>query len=174
VEALQTEDRRAARSRRAILGAFVELVLERRYETIRVGDIVAKADVGRSTFYEHYRSKDDLLHNSMEWLLALIADAAVPGGDEARLRFAVAHFWDNRRLARVVMAHPLGTAVRRALAGLIETRLAASGAGDPDMVPARAVQIAAGQLALLESWTKGEVAASQDQIVAQLQAAARV
>ncbi|MDB5691028.1 MAG: hypothetical protein JWO81_91 [Alphaproteobacteria bacterium] len=168
------EDRRAARTRVAINSAFVALVIETRYDGIRVADIVARAGIGRSTFYEHYRGKDDLLHQSMEWLLALVADAVVPGSDEAALRSAVDHFWGNRRLARAVMAHPLGIAVRRALAALIETRLAASGAGDPDLIRARAIQIAAAQLALLEGWTKGEVTASQEQVVAQLQAAARV
>jgi AcrR family transcriptional regulator len=70
-------DRRTARSRRAITSAFVALVLERRYDAIRVGDIVEKADVGRSTFYEHFRSKDDLLRQSMEGLLARIAGSHV-------------------------------------------------------------------------------------------------
>src|SRR4051812_36054131 len=86
-----TEDRRTARTRRALLAAFVALVQERRYEAIRVGDIVDEADVGRSTFYGHFKSKDDLLRQSMDWLLRILAEAAVPGGDAARLAFAVGH-----------------------------------------------------------------------------------
>jgi AcrR family transcriptional regulator len=40
--------------------ALVELLGERRYEAITIGAIADRADVGRSTFYLHYTSKDDL------------------------------------------------------------------------------------------------------------------
>jgi AcrR family transcriptional regulator len=166
----EMEDRRTARTRRAILGAFVELVLERRYDAIRVGDIIEKADVGRSTFYEHFKSKDDLLRQSMEGLLGIIADAALPGADEAKLSFAVAHFWQNRRLDRAVLAPPLGTSVRRLLESLIEERLG----GDPELARARAVQIAGAQFALLEAWVRGELTASEERIAERLRAAARL
>jgi AcrR family transcriptional regulator len=167
------EDRRAARTRRAIVGAFVALILERRYDSFGIVDIVARADVGRSTFYEHFRNKEELLHHSMEWLLALIADAAVPAADEAGLRVAVSHFWDNRRLARILMEPMIAATMRRSLAGLIEQRLAAA-ASASDLIRARSIQIAAAQLALLESWAKGEVSVTQEQVVAQLRAAARL
>ncbi len=164
------EDRRTARTRRAINSAFVSLVLERRYDTIRIGDIIAKADVGRSTFYEHFRSKDDLLRQSMEGLLAMVADVASPAPDEAKLAFAVSHFWENRRLARIVLAPPTGTMVRRLLERLIEERLV----DDPALARARAIQIAAAQLALLEAWIKGELTASEALMADRFRAAARL
>jgi AcrR family transcriptional regulator len=163
-----TEDRRTARTRRVLLDAFVALVGERRFEAIRVGDIVARADVGRSTFYDHFKSKDDLLRQSMDWLLRILAEAAVPGGDEGRLAFAVGHFWQNRRLARAVLAPPLGASVRRQLEAAIEERLE----GDEKIRRARAVQIAAAQLALLEAWTRGELTASETLVADRLRAAA--
>ena len=53
------QDRRIQRTRSALLQAFVSLLLEpRRYDQIKVGDIVERANVGRSTFYEHFRNKD--------------------------------------------------------------------------------------------------------------------
>src|SRR3982751_3729129 len=152
-----SEDRRTARTRRAILSAFVALVQERRYEAIRVGDIVDEADVGRSTFYDHFKSKDDLLRQSMDWLLRIFAEAAVPGGDDARLAFAVGHFWQNRRLARAVLAPPLGASVRRQRKAAMEGRLE----GEAELRRARAVQIAAAQLALLDAWTRGELNAGE-------------
>src|SRR5947209_3008224 len=132
--ASETEDRRTARTRGAILVAFIALVQERRYDTIRVADIIARANVGRSTFYEHFKSKDDLLRQSMEGLLGIIADAVLADADEAKLALVVAHFWQNRRLARAVLAPPLGASVRRLLESLIEERLG----GEPEMARARA------------------------------------
>lgn len=164
------DDRRTARTRQAILSAFVALVLERRYDAIRVSEIIARADVGRSTFYEHFRSKDDLLRQSMDWLLRILAEAASPGADAARLAFVVGHFWENRRLARAILAPPLGLSVRRQLESLIEESLE----GEAELRRARAVQITAAQLALLEAWTRGELTASEALIAERLRAAARL
>ncbi|MGI5220452.1 TetR/AcrR family transcriptional regulator [Nocardia sp. CA-290969] len=54
-------DRRVRRTREALHRALIELMMERAYDRITVSDVIARADVGRSTFYAHYRDKDDLL-----------------------------------------------------------------------------------------------------------------
>jgi len=53
-------DRRVQRTRERLQKALIELIGERGYEAITIQDIVDRADVGRTTFYLHYRSKDDL------------------------------------------------------------------------------------------------------------------
>lgn len=54
-------DRRVRKTRDALYSAFVSLIVERGYETISVQDIIDAADVGRTTFYAHFKSKDELL-----------------------------------------------------------------------------------------------------------------
>ena len=54
-------DARKAKSRAAIVAAFSELLREEDYSKITVGDIIARAHVGRATFYGLFKSKDDLL-----------------------------------------------------------------------------------------------------------------
>jgi AcrR family transcriptional regulator len=61
-------DRRVQRTRKFLQGALTELVAEKDYDTITVQEILDRADVGRSTFYTHYRDKDDLLHSILERL----------------------------------------------------------------------------------------------------------
>jgi AcrR family transcriptional regulator len=63
-------DRRVARTRNALYDALVALIRERDYDTIRVEDILGRANVGRSTFYAHFKSKDELLKRSLERLKA--------------------------------------------------------------------------------------------------------
>ncbi len=60
-EAVAPRDRRVERTKRLLTEALMELVRERDYDDITVQDILDRADVGRSTFYAHFRNKDQLL-----------------------------------------------------------------------------------------------------------------
>lgn len=53
-------DRRIQRTRQALQRALIDLIGESRYDALTIQQIVDRADVGRTTFYLHYRSKDDL------------------------------------------------------------------------------------------------------------------
>src|SRR5262249_35976731 len=63
------QDRRSQRTRELLNTALVELMLEKQFDAITVQDILERANVGRSTFYGHYTSKDDLLFNSIGHML---------------------------------------------------------------------------------------------------------
>lgn len=67
-------DRRQTKTRAALHAAFRSLVLEQGYETLTVGAVADMANVGRSTFYEHYRTMDDLLRASIQGPFTTLAD----------------------------------------------------------------------------------------------------
>lgn len=54
-------DRRVQRTRDLLKSALMQLVLEKGYDAVTIQDIVERANLGRTTFYSHYQSKDDLL-----------------------------------------------------------------------------------------------------------------
>lgn len=54
-------DRRVRRTRELLRSALTSLILENGYERVTVQDICDRADVGRSTFYAHFRDKEELL-----------------------------------------------------------------------------------------------------------------
>jgi AcrR family transcriptional regulator len=54
-------DRRVRKTREALYSAFAALVAERGYDRLSIQDISDEADVGRTTFYAHFKTKDDLL-----------------------------------------------------------------------------------------------------------------
>ncbi|RMG97436.1 MAG: TetR/AcrR family transcriptional regulator [Chloroflexi bacterium] len=71
-------DRRIQRTRKALFDAFMALLLEKEYEAITVTEIADQANVGRATFYLHYRDKDDLLASNIEALFEEVAGRIRP------------------------------------------------------------------------------------------------
>ncbi len=150
-------DRRVRRTRTASVGAFIRLLFTRRYETIRTAQLIAEADIGRSTFYEHFRNKDDVLVAVIDPIFGPLADAAAGRGNTLRLRMMLDHMWQQRTLARVIFDPGRLPKLQRKLAVMIEGRL--EGAISADVPHALiATAAAAGQLAMLRMWLVGEVA----------------
>jgi AcrR family transcriptional regulator len=54
-------DRRIHRTKNALRNAFQELISEKEYDQVTVEEITDRANLGRTTFYLHYKDKEDLL-----------------------------------------------------------------------------------------------------------------
>ena len=167
------EDARVQRTLQSLRSAFFELILTSpKYEEIKVADIIEAAGVGRSTFYEHFQGKDDMLIKSMQRFFDVLSATVCDVHDPAALEWVAAHFWEQRRMASIFRAPATRTIIVRALSDTIEQRLAARG---PTRAPAKlvAAQLAEGQLALLVTWLTGRAAATPAQIAETLAATSR-
>jgi AcrR family transcriptional regulator len=158
-----TIDRRIERTREAIAGAFNALIFEgRRYDRIRVADLIARAGVGRSTFYEHYRGKDDVLAETIRHPFAMLAAAVDRDARVSTLRDVLEHFHENRVQAKAIFAGRARRRVARVLASMVEERLRlraqSRGTATPVSIGIAAVAIAEGQLAAIVAWGAGDVA----------------
>jgi AcrR family transcriptional regulator len=68
----QKRDRKSQRTQRLVGDALVALMFEKRYDDITIQDILDRANIGRSTFYEHYWDKRDLLTSEIERVIDLL------------------------------------------------------------------------------------------------------
>ena len=54
-------DRRQLKTRKAVFDAFEKLISEKKDADITVKDIIDAADIGRTTFYAHFKTKESVL-----------------------------------------------------------------------------------------------------------------
>ena len=68
-------DQRVRRTCQRLGSALLALIQEKPIDAITVQEVLDRASVGRSTFYLHYRDKDDLLLSQLEGFLKIMSTA---------------------------------------------------------------------------------------------------
>ena len=102
-------DARRERTRTAILNAFVELLGEKSYAAITVADLLVRAGVGRTTFYAHFRSKDDVLAAQVAAICSHALEPTQAGGEVpqdpvAEVERILANLHDRENGLRAIVA----------------------------------------------------------------------
>lgn len=168
-----TIESRGERSRAAILSAFVELIFRDGFEKVSVQGIVTSAGIARSTFYEHFSSKEDVLRASMAQFFEVLARCV--GGDDQvpELAGVLSHFWGNRRLVDPIFAGTPRRILALSLSEMIEALL--RDRAQSLLLPPRlaAIYLAEAQLALVESWLRGRAFASVADMASALRQSSR-
>lgn len=173
---VQKLDRRIVRTRRSLQDSLIGLMLEQGYESITVQDILDRAGVGRSTFYVHFKDKEELLKSAIEnlrewvvehWQASLAADSSRVGGLAFVLPF-FRHLEENRRIYRAVVGHESGMIVdryfRRMFADMARTDLTER-AADLQVPLEAAVQHVVGALmSVVAWWIEGEADLTAEQV----------
>lgn len=129
-------DRRIARTRGTLQEALNSLTLTMGYEAVTIKDICDAANVGRSTFYAHFTSKDDLKRSGLEHLRQHLlarqqAALAENGSVQTSLAFSLImleHARDHAALYRALVNDRGGSValgfIRETLGDLIRSDLA--------------------------------------------------
>ena len=163
-------DRRVARTRATLHRALMSLILKKGYEAVTVEDICDAANVGRSTFYAHYTSKDDLKRSGLEHLRTALVDQhrdalATPEDRDRRLGFSLPmfeHARDHIDLYRALVGGRGGIialgSIRQILSDLVRDELAASVDNtSADIIPREFVvqYVVGAYMAVLTWWLDG-------------------
>ena len=132
------QDRRVEKTRTLLHKALMSSILEKKYESITVQEILDHANVGRSTFYMHYGDKDELLLSGLQNVKNLLhaAQSAVtaPQGKtyERIIGFSFAmfeHVYEYRAVNRALLGSNAEAVVRRyihaALVAVVQEEVAA-------------------------------------------------
>ncbi|POP32195.1 TetR/AcrR family transcriptional regulator [Lactonifactor longoviformis] len=101
-------DRRQQKSRDAIFTAFGTLLSQKSYTKITVQEIIDEANVGRSTFYAHFQTKDELLGEMCTDLFGHVFSehlgmesthdfSLTQGGPDVVITHILYHLRDNKR-----------------------------------------------------------------------------
>ena len=118
--AIMRTDRRVQKTRAAIMQAFEMLLMKKSYDDITIQDIINEANIGRSTFYAHFETKDSLLEAICGGLFDHIFAEhlnAEPGHDfsgseedvEAKIIHTLYHLQEDRkRLSRIFSCESAG------------------------------------------------------------------
>ena len=105
-------DRRQKKTRTAIFKALQTLLEQKQYSAITVQEIIDEANIGRSTFYAHFETKDDLLqslcsdifHHVFTDLLPQEEDALNIKNLELKLGHILYHLKENQVNIRSILA----------------------------------------------------------------------
>lgn len=152
---MPTIESRGERTRATILSAFARIMFRDGFDHITVQSIVGDAGIARSTFYEHFGSKEDVLRASMAQFFVVLARCVSSDDEPVGLTRILDHFWENRRLTDAIFAATPRRILALSLSEMIEAQLRKR-SGEL-LLPPRlaALHIAEAQLALVENWLRG-------------------
>jgi AcrR family transcriptional regulator len=131
-EQSRKQDRRVGRTRDRLGDALVQLIQEKRFDELTVQDVLDRAGVSRSTFYVHYRDKNDLFLSDVDEFLGAMAGMLSRQGESshrvAPVRELFAHVADQERLHGALVEsgriHDFMELAREHFARAIDKRLA--------------------------------------------------
>ncbi len=168
----EKKDRRSERTRQLLSEAMVALIREKDYSAITVNDIIERANVGRSTFYAHYRDKDDLFMGELARVIDVLSQGVLHMPQDEHALFPslglFRHIRDQYALYKALMWGPgielLIKQIQKSLNEKIMQNLEMSGKQFNIATPILANYISGSYLTLLKWWLDNKMTYSPEQM----------
>lgn len=126
---LTRHQKRRLQTRQLLIETTLQLILERGFDTITVQDVTDRADLGRGTFYIHFKDKEEVVWAMFREVMLDLEREAHASMDRNRpqyeyygFRLIFRHAADHRDLYRIM----LGEKGSPALTARVQDQLAAS------------------------------------------------
>jgi AcrR family transcriptional regulator len=149
----QTDARVRRGARAKLLAAFGEMVVHEPYDRLAVNAIARRSSVARSSFYEHFQSKDELLVESLRPLFTALASSVRPEPDLALVEAVLTHLHAARERALAVLTGRTRTVLADLLTEIVQDALADGPprrGGLPRCIEAR--RLAEGHVGAIVAW----------------------
>ncbi|MEO6443762.1 MAG: helix-turn-helix domain-containing protein [Gemmatimonadaceae bacterium] len=178
-----SSDPRVRRSVRALGHALVELLHEREFTAITVQHVLDRAEVGRATFYAHFRNKEDVLFSGFEdafaSFVAMLDRPRSPAGRLVPVAEFLAHIDEVDQALNALRNSgkfdEMMSLTMDSMARLIEQRIAPAPGVQPAVPPQLlARMLAAAFVEMLRWWTEQSDRAGPEQMDATFHALAAV
>ena len=142
------KDRQVQKTQSLLRQALLSLLAEKPYDSVAVKEILDRAKVGRSTFYMHFRDKDDLLVSGIDDMIGPVeSPSSMPSGqrDNSFLWFSLpvfehhhrhAHAWGDRigPRGRAILHEHLRQVLAKRILGVVKKEL--RGTRNASQIPA--------------------------------------
>lgn len=97
-------DKRIEKTRENIYVSFLKLLNHKSFEKITAKDIITQANIGRSTFYDHFETKDDLLEQVCRELFEhTFVERQVPSHPREMTAHIFYHFGQNKDKVKTLL-----------------------------------------------------------------------
>lgn len=166
----RNQDRRSQRTRHLLSAAFVQLMREKGYSAITVSDLIERANIGRSTFYSHYRDKDDLFVHELDRVIEVLS-SGIQNPDEMPFFPSLGlfrHVGEEYELYKALVWTPgidlLIKHLQKSLSHRIEQGLQKNETNSDIPVPILANFISSSFLTLLKWWLENKMIYSAEEM----------
>jgi len=170
------DDRRIQKTKKGLAEALRQLIIEKGYDAVTVQDIIDRANTGRSTFYSHYESKDQLLVGNINFQEALID---TPGNDDTvypmgiNLSYLFHHTKEHLPVVEAMLGSRGMDVLSQYFAGLVAAKIIAhdnqprpKNKEERKMLRYKAEAIAGGIIRMLFKWLEDGAGVPVDKMMA--------
>lgn len=153
-------DRRTERTKKMLWDALVKLILKKGYDSVTIQDIIDEANIGRSTFYFHFESKEHLLLGSQPEFAHMLFSPS--SEDKFNFSLIYEHAKKNGKVAKALFGKKgsdiLTNHIKEVLNFKIKDFMGINNQEVPDtLILFKIEATAAGLLSLLTSWIDSDM-----------------
>ncbi|WP_195515357.1 TetR/AcrR family transcriptional regulator [Enterococcus dispar] len=128
-------DLRVKRTNKMIIEAFIQLVEKNGFEQVTVQDIADEAMINRTTFYAHYKDKQDLYETIFDYALTAFTSVLNPTelvkGNRIKVKQIervmsqiYSNIYDNRKFYLIIMDGSANEILRKKIADVLNEQYA--------------------------------------------------